>query len=145
MQARDAKIQMPAAVIAVYPVAGVDTTTPSYVENANAKPLNRAMMTWFLKYFIRTPADMNDPRINILGGNLAGLPPTTIINAQIDPLRSDGEMLASKIKAAGGQADQKTFDGVTHEFFGMGAVLDKAMQAEQMAGDALKKAFGSAS
>jgi hypothetical protein len=37
---------------------------------------------------------------------------------------------------------QKTYDGVTHEFFGMGTVVDDAMSAEQMAADALKKAFG---
>ncbi|HEY4307709.1 MAG TPA: alpha/beta hydrolase [Gemmatimonadaceae bacterium] len=143
MQARDQKLQMPLAIVSVYPIAGVDTMTPSYVENANAKPLNRAMMTWFFNNFIKTPADLTDPRINLLGGNLANLPPTTIINAQIDPLRSEGEMLASKMKAAGAQIEQKTYDGVTHEFFGMGAVVDKAMQAEQQAGDALKKAFGS--
>jgi acetyl esterase len=37
---------------------------------------------------------------------------------------------------------QKTYDGVTHEFFGMGKVVDAAMEAEQMAADALKKGFG---
>lgn len=142
MQARDQKLQMPLAIISVYPIAGVDTTTPSYVENADAKPLNRGMMGWFTRNYINSPADLTDPRINVLGGNLGGLPPVTIINAQIDPLRSDGEMLAQKIQSAGGQAMQQTYNGVTHEFFGMGAVVDKAMQAEQMAGDALKKAFG---
>jgi acetyl esterase/lipase len=140
--ARDQKMQMPLAVVSVYPIAGYDTTTASYVENAAAKPLNRPMMEWFFKNYLKTPADGMDPRINLVAANLAGLPPVTIINAQIDPLRSDGEMLAQKIRAAGGQADQKTFDGVTHEFFGMGDVVDQAMRAEQMAGDALKKAFG---
>jgi acetyl esterase/lipase len=51
-------------------------------------------------------------------------------------------MLAAKLRDSGVAVDQRTFDGVTHEFFGMGAVHPKAMQAEQMAGDALKKAFG---
>lgn len=31
---------------------------------------------------------------------------------------------------------------MTHEFFGMGAVVDSAKEAEQMAAAALKKAFG---
>jgi acetyl esterase len=30
---------------------------------------------------------------------------------------------------------------VTHEFFGMGAVVPKAREAEQFAADGLKKAF----
>jgi acetyl esterase len=38
--------------------------------------------------------------------------------------------------------DQKTYEGVTHEFFGMGMVVDKARAAEQMASEALRKAFG---
>lgn len=141
MQARDKKLQSPVAVVSVYPIAGIDTMTPSYVENANAKPLNRPMMVWFFKNYVKNPADMSDPRINLVAASLGGLPPTTIINAQIDPLRSDGEMLAKKLRDAGVQAEQKTFDGVTHEFFGMGMVVDKAMQAEQMAADALKKGF----
>jgi hypothetical protein len=36
---------------------------------------------------------------------------------------------------------QKTYDAVTHEFFGMANVVDKAKDAEQMAADALKKGW----
>jgi acetyl esterase len=140
--ARDQKLQMPLAIVSVYPIAGGDTTTPSYVENAMAKPLNRAMMSWFFEKYLTSPADRQDPRINLVAADLKGLPPTTIINAQLDPLRSDGEMLAAKMSAAGVTVEQKTFPGVTHEFFGMGPVVDKAMEAETMASNALKKAFG---
>jgi acetyl esterase/lipase len=143
IMARDQKLQAPVAVVSVYPIAGTDTTTPSYVENANAKPLNRAMMSWFFDKYLNDPQDRSNPRVNLVAADLKGLPPTTIINAQIDPLRSDGEMLADKLRAAGVDVQQKTYDGVTHEFFGMGSVVDAAMQAEQMAADALKKGFGS--
>ncbi|MDB4906612.1 MAG: lipase [Gemmatimonadetes bacterium] len=140
---RDAKLQMPLAVISVYPIAGGDTTTQSYTTNANAKPLNRAMMTWFFRNYLNSDAERMDPRINLVAADLKGLPPTTIINAQIDPLLSDGLLLADKLRAAGVSVQQKTYDGVTHEFFGMAAVHDKAKDAEMMAADALKKAFGS--
>jgi acetyl esterase/lipase len=142
IMARDKKAQMPLAIISVYPIAGTDTTTPSYVENEKAKPLNRAMMSWFFDNYLNGPQDRSDPRLNLIAANLSGLPPVTIINAQIDPLRSDGEMLADKLRAAGVTADHKTYPGVTHEFFGMGAVNDKAKAAEQLAADALKRAFG---
>jgi acetyl esterase/lipase len=142
MTARDRKAQMPVAVVSVYPIAGTDTTTASYVENANAKPLDRAGMGWFFDKYLGSQADRQDPRVNLVAANLRGLPPTTIINAQIDPLRSDGEMLAEKLRAAGVETEQKTYDGVTHEFFGMGMVVDKAMDAQRMAADALKKGFG---
>lgn len=142
IMARDKKIQAPLAIVSVYPIAGTDTNTVSYKENANAKPLNRAMMSWFFDNYLKGPQDRSDTRLNLVAADLKGLPPTTIINAQIDPLRTDGEILAEKLGAAGGQVQQKTFNGVTHEFFGMGALLDEAVAAEQMAADALKKAFG---
>ena len=141
IMAREKGDQMPLAIVSVYPIAGTDTTTPSYVENAQAKPLNRAMMTWFFDKYLNGPQDRTDTRLNLVAADLKGLPPTTIINAQIDPLRSEGEMLAQKLKAAGVDATQKTYPGVTHEFFGMGGVVDLAKDAEQMAADALKKAF----
>ena len=140
--ARDKSLQAPLAVISVYPIATGDTTSASYIENANAKPLNRAMMSWFFDQALRSATDRADPRINLVAADLKGLPPVTIINAQIDPLRSDGELLAAKIRAAGGNVDQRTYEGVTHEFFGMGAVHSKARDAEGRATDALKKAFG---
>lgn len=140
--ARDKSMPKPLAIVSVYPIAIGDTTSAAYVENANAKPLNRAMMTWFFDNYLRSPADRADPRINLVAADLKGLPPVTIINAQIDPLRGDGESLAEKIRAAGGSVDQKTYDGVTHEFFGMGAVHSRARDAEARAVDALKKAFG---
>jgi acetyl esterase len=140
--ARDQKLQMPTAIISVYPIAGTDTTTPSYVENANAKPLDRPMMSWFFEQYLRGPQDRSDPRVNLVAADLQGLPATTIINAQIDPLRSEGEQLAERLRAAGVTVQQKTYDGVTHEFFGMGAVVGKAMEAEQLAADALTKSFG---
>ena len=139
--ARDAKLQLPVAVVSVYPIAQPDTTTESYNENANAKPLNRPMMSWFAKNATRTPADLQDPRINLVKANLTGLPPVTIINAQIDPLRDDGKMLEDALRAANVSVDRKVYDGATHEFFGMAAVVDDAKDAQQYAGDRLKDAF----
>ncbi|MEJ7758145.1 MAG: alpha/beta hydrolase [Gemmatimonadaceae bacterium] len=142
MTAKQKGTKLPAAIIAVYPVAGGDTVSASYTENANAKPLNRAMVPWFVKHYFADPSQTQDPRINLVAADLSGLPPTTIINAQIDPLRSDGEELAEKLRAAGVAVEQRTFAGVNHEFFGMGAVLNEAREAQTMAGNALKNAFG---
>lgn len=142
IMARDKKAQMPSAILSVYPIAGTDTTTASYVENASAKPLNRPMMSWFFDNYLNSPQDRANTRVNLIAADLNGLPPTTIINAQIDPLRSDGETLAQRLRASGVQVEQKTYPGVTHEFFGMGAVVEGAKAAEQVAADALRKAFG---
>ncbi len=136
-------IQMPVHQVLVYPVTDATTMdTPSYKENANAKPLNKAMMEWFSKHTLNTPEDAKNPRLSlVLADNLKASPPTTIITAQIDPLRSDGEKFAVALKEAGVAVKLQNYEGVTHEFFGMGAVVDDAKQAVAFAAAELKAAF----
>jgi acetyl esterase/lipase len=141
IRARDEGVQLPVHQLLVYPVAGNDLNTPSYRENTAAAPLGRPGMIWFAEHTVRTPQDMEDPRINLLGANLQGLPPTTIIAAQIDPLRSEGEALANQLRGAGVQVERRQWDGVTHEFFGMAAVVPKAREAVQFADQRLRAAF----
>ncbi len=142
IKARDTGTQMPVAEVLVYPVAGVNMNTKSYVEYGDAKPLNKPMMAWFVKHTIKSDKDKMDPRIDLIGkADLHGLPPTTIITAQIDPLNSDGKLLADKLGKAGVPVAIQNYDGVTHEFFGMGAVVSKAMDAEQYAASNLKDGF----
>ncbi len=139
--ARDNGLTKPLHVLAVYPIANSAMDLPSRKDSANAKPLNSAMLNWFGYYYSGSKADMMDPRINLVKADLKGLPPTTIVNAQIDPLRSDGETLAKAMKAAGDKVEQRTFEGVTHEFFGMGSVVRGAYDANMWALERLKAAF----
>jgi acetyl esterase/lipase len=140
--ARDAGLQAPVHVLSVYPIAQSSMTTPSYNTYADAKPLNRPMMEWFARHTARTPADLQDPRINLVQANLRGLAPVTIVTAEIDPLRDDGAMLEQALRSAGVSVERRHFDGVTHEFFGMAAVVPRAMEAQQYAGGRLQGAFG---
>lgn len=145
MMARDASLPAPKHQVLVYPVAGVDMDNESYVENADAKPLNKPMMKWFVKHIFANEADAQDPRINIVEkANLSGLPSTTVICAEIDPLRTEGELLAEKLEQAGVDVRHKTFKGSTHEFFGMAAVVPDAAAAQTFAAHELKRAFGTA-
>jgi acetyl esterase/lipase len=119
--------------------------TPSYQENANAAPLGKADMEWFVSHIFKSKDETADPRINLVGRNdLEGLPPATVITAQIDPLRSEGQAYAGKLKAAGVKVNALNYDGVTHEFFGMAKVVDKAKDAVDAANADLVKAFSKA-
>ncbi len=142
IMARDKGIKVPLRVIAVYPIAQSDMSTESYVKYASAKPLDKPMMEWFNKNYLNNMEEAKDPRISLVDANLKGLAPVTIIAAEIDPLNSDGKMLAEKLKAAGVSVDYKNYDGVTHEFFGMSAIVPEAKDAQKYATDQLKQAFG---
>jgi acetyl esterase/lipase len=140
--ARDQGLTKPAYVVAVYPIAQAsDLSTPSYVDSASAKPLNKPMMEWFAKYTLGKADDKKDPRIDLIHANLKGLPPVTLISAQIDPLRSDADMLEASLKKAGVKVEHKVYAGTTHEFFGMAAVVPEAKDAQAFAGKRLQEAF----
>ena len=141
MMARDKGIAIPVYQLLVYPIAGYDTITASYQRNANAKPLDRPLMGWFFSKYLKSPADGKNPMISLVSANLKGMPPTTIITAEYDPLQSDGEMLSEKLKAAGVTVNLKNYNGVTHEFFGMAAVVPAAKDAQAFAASELKNAF----
>ncbi len=142
IQARDRNVQLPVAQVLVYPIANNDLNAPSVRENTSPRlTLNAAKIPWFLQHYLNNQAESNDLRIALVKANLRGLPATTIINAQIDPLRSEGELLAERMRAAGVLVEQTTYPGVAHEFFGMTAVIDKAKQAVQQAAANLKTAF----
>jgi len=144
MSARDQGLPAPLHVLSVYPIAqATNLSTPSYQDSEKAKPLSKPMMGWFADKAFASPADRNDPRIALVDANLKGLAPVTLISARIDPLRSDADLLAAALKKAGVNTEHKVYDGVTHEFFGMAAVVAKAKQAQAFAGQQLRKAFAS--
>lgn len=141
IMARDKGIQLPVNQVLVYPIAGYDFTTPSYMESDSINPLNTGLMKWFFDKYLNNPSEGMNPLISLVTANLKGLPPTTIIGAQYDPLRSEGKMLADNLKKAGVKVKYKLYDGTTHEFFGMAAVVREAKQAQAMAASELKAAF----
>ncbi len=140
--ARDRGLIQPRAILAVYPLAQTGNMgTESYDDSAEAKPLNKAMIGWFLDKLVSKPRDMMDPRLDLINARLEGLPPVTIISAEIDPLRSDAEMLETALKEAGVEVTRKLYHGVAHEFFGMAAVVERAREAQEFAGNRLHEAF----
>ncbi len=140
--ARDRGWQVPVHQALVYPVAGTAFDTESYAENANAVPLSRDAMKWFFDKTVAEPSDMRDPRLDLVDmENFANLPPATIVTAEIDPLRSEGQTYADKLQAAGVDAAARNFEGVTHEFFGMAPLVDKAKNAQAFVAERLRAAF----
>lgn len=144
IEARDREATMPVYQLLVYPVAGNEMSTPSYIENADAMPLGKQDMQWFFDNVLASPDEASDPRLNLVGrSDLKGLPPATVITAQIDPLRSEGQAYAEHLEAAGITVNAIDVEGVTHEFFGMAKVVNAAKQTFDAATADLKAAFAS--
>jgi acetyl esterase len=142
--ARQRGLFSPLHVLAIYPIAQTSgMLTPSHLDCEHAKPLNRATLNWFAAQAFTTENSAVDlvaheRMTDLVDGDLDLLPPVTLISARIDPLRSDSDMLAAALTRARTEVQHATYDGVTHDFFGMAAVLSKAKQAQAFAGRRLK-------
>lgn len=145
LRARDEGASLPVHQLLVYPVttfAPEGEAAMSVEQFADAKPLNAAMLEWFGSYYLPTPEDATNSEASPLEAeSLSDLPPTTVILAEIDPLQSQGTVFAQALEEAGVDVSLTLYQGVTHEFFGMGAVVDKAAEAVAEAAGRLTASF----
>jgi acetyl esterase/lipase len=99
-------------------------------------------MQWFIRHALPSPDALSDPRIDMARRtDLSILPSTTLILAEIDPLRSGAEALGNALKRSGVELETSLYLGVTHGFFGLSRLVNKAMLAEAMVADRLRRAF----
>ncbi len=128
----------------VYPFINGKTIFPSHKKFVKQAPLGTPDIPWFLHYAVPNAKVGNSPLGQPLYASNAlikGLPPTTIVAAELDPLMSEGLMFAKKLQKNGVKVRYKLYPGVTHEFFGMGAVVDKAKDAVNYGAQGLKMGF----
>lgn len=144
LMAKDRGTPLPVYQLLVYPLVDNDLNNESMRKNVAAKPLNTPMVAWFAEKELSGPADASNPYMFPLKATkdqLAGLPPATIIAAEIDPLLTEGKQYADKLEAAGVKVRYKLYAGVTHEFFGMAPVVKDAIDAQKYAVEGLNTAF----
>ncbi|WP_433257245.1 alpha/beta hydrolase [Streptosporangium sp. CA-135522] len=137
-RARDAGLRLAHQVL-VYPVIDVAMDTPSYRDYATGFGLGADEMAWFAQQYGGDPAD---PRLAPLRlADKAGLAPATVITAECDPLRDEGEAYAAQLAAAGVPVELMRYEGAVHGFFGLPGFFDQAVEAREYAAARLKEAF----
>jgi len=140
--ARERGLALPVHQLLVYPVANNDLTTASYQQYADAQPLNRPSIVYFTQNYFNSPADGDNRLISLTDvADLKGLPAATIVEAEIDPLQTEGMQLHDKLMAAGVPVMYQLYPGTTHEFFGTYYVVPEADDAQNFAATHLKAAF----
>lgn len=124
-----------------YPVIDNDFSRPSYVENGTGYFLSGAMMQWFWAQYLgdAEPGPLAAP---IRAASLAGLPSATVITAEYDPLRDEGNAYAERLAAEGVAVTHNQIPGVIHGFASMLGMLPQADVAVGTAAKGLRRAFG---
>jgi acetyl esterase len=127
----------------IYPVTDNDFTLASYAENGGGEYfLSSAAMKWFWLHYLGGGAGENSPLATVLQTpDIEGVAPATVITAEYDPLRDEGNAYAEKLKAAGVAVDAATAPGMIHGFFSMFEIVPDAHPWIDRAGANLKVAF----
>jgi acetyl esterase len=107
----------PALQLLVYPAVDAASQTPSMATFADAFPLTRPMMDWFMGHYMNPGDGPADPRLSpIRARDLKGLAPAVVITAGFDPLVDQGEAYAKKLRAAGVPVTYRCYDALSHAF-----------------------------
>jgi acetyl esterase len=107
----------PAAQILIYPAVNVASETASMTTYADAYPLTRATMDWFMGHYMGADADPADPRLSPdKTADVSGLAPAVIATAGFDPLVDQGEGYAKRLQAAGVPVLYRCYDSLAHGF-----------------------------
>ena len=96
---------------------------------------------FYLASYLSTEEDRNDPRFNVLDGDISLLPSAFIAAAECDPLQDDSTALYEAMQKAGRSATLKIYPGVLHSFIHYSRMLDQAAEALRDGADALKAAL----
>lgn len=142
LAARDGEFQMPTHELLIYPIttSNINQISDKLFTNSTL-PLYTAELPYFSALYTPIASEANEPGVTPINANLQGLPPTTIIAAELDPLASDGQDYYLALKAAKNNVQYQLYTGVTHEFFGLGGVVAKAKAAESYGSQQLAASF----
>jgi acetyl esterase len=103
--------------------------------------LRRDVMQWFWNHYLQGPADRTNPLATPLRADLAGLPPATVVTAEFDPLRDEGEAYADRLRSAGVEVTGRRYLGMIHGFASMPYLTAVANRALTDVGADLKAAL----
>lgn len=143
MMARDRGGPAIAHQLLFCPVIDADFDRSSYIRNATDYGLTRDGMIWFWDHYTGSGDDRYEPYASLIRAeDLSGLPETTIIAAEFDPLVDEAVAYGDALKAAGVKTRCTVYDGMTHGFNGYVGVVDAAKVALDEAAAGIRASFG---
>lgn len=100
----------------IYPVLDTDFETASYRAAADPILTPQAMRYYWDAYLSREDDKIDPYAVPMRAGDLSGLPPATVLTAEADPLRDEGEAYAARLQEAGVATTLLRGEGMVHGF-----------------------------
>ena len=115
--------------------------TVSHKLFANGFLLESADVQWFFDHYIDHHHRRDWRFAPLEAEELDGVAPACVILAECDPLVDEGLAYADRLRAAGVPVELELARGMVHDFIKMGRALKEAGQAQELAANALKRAW----
>lgn len=142
LRARDLGTPLLCHQALIYPATTCDFDSVSYRENGEGYFLTAEAMRWFWSHYLADMSQSAEPyACPAKAASLAGLPPATVVTAEYDPLRDEGEDYGHALAAAGVPAVTRRYDGMIHGFVSMADVFEDGRDAQLMIARRLRQAF----
>lgn len=131
----------PCLQVLIYPGLDMSTDHPSYRRFGEGFFFTEKKARYFIDHYLTRPEDADDPRASpVRAADLTGVCPALIITAGLDPLLSEAELYAERLRAAGVEVRYRCFKGWPHGFLFWGAT-DAAKDALALSAEALRDAL----
>jgi acetyl esterase len=125
----------------IYPCLDPACDSPSQNAFAEGYLLTRTGMLWYWEQYLQKPGDAGNPLAAPPLAQLSGLPPATVLTAEYDPLRDEGEDYADKLRAANTAVTGRRYLGMVHGFASMPYLTPMANRAVADLGADLRAAL----
>lgn len=132
-----------ACQILVYPLLDLTHALPSRNDELfNTLPLNKQRLEFISTQYLNADDDAAQPLASpLFAKDFSRMPPTLIINAELDTVKDDGIHYARRLSQAGVQVSYREYSGVIHGFFSHAGAIQKGRLAMHDAIDFLKVQF----
>ncbi|GAL02179.1 hypothetical protein JCM19237_5072 [Photobacterium aphoticum] len=120
---------LPQQQILIYPMLDPRGKSESYQQNGTDYIITANMLlSGFEMYMPEGMEIEGHPELDVLHADFTGLPMTTIITAEFDPLRDEGEQLYRSLLTHGVEAYCERYLGVIHGFYQLSGVSPTAQR-----------------
>ena len=128
-------------LLLIYGWFGLRDSCSSRLFGGTEDGLSEENRSFYQDAYLRSPEDLLDPKLDVLGADLRGLPASCLIVSDMDPLLDDSTALAALLEKAEVPYELHLHQGVLHGFLHYSRMLDSSVTALDQGADFLREVF----
>ncbi|WP_321394515.1 alpha/beta hydrolase [uncultured Desulfuromusa sp.] len=130
--AREREDFSPIYQVLICPLLDLQTEHEDKINGINDNLLTVENSRTFSSYYLQDSHDAGNPLVSpLLADSLSGLPPATIITAELDALATEAITYGTRLKSAGTSVIHRHYKGQVHDFVLFIRSLDEAKEAAE--------------